>query len=364
MDLEDTKNWLALAQQPYALINQFLKQLSIHENQQPTSLFIQQWLDENNCLINHQEIDHALLWLNKPQHHLCTFNNFPQSLKSINNPPALLFLVGDIDLLYRPQIAIVGSRKPTGGGCENATFFARTLAEAGITIISGLAIGIDGLAHQATLDVNGSTIAVLGCGHETCYPKKHQELFNSIKRQGLLISEFAPQITVRAHQFPQRNRIISALSLAVLVVEAAIKSGSLITCRLAADQGRDVFAIPGDITNPMSQGCHHLIRNGACLVTDPEQIIEALNFTSHQQHFDFQPVTLNVNAQPFEDLSEDENTLLRCINRHPTSVDRLIIRSGMKMALVLSVLFSLELKNIVIATADGYFKNNRSNFFQ
>ena len=182
-------------------------------------------------------------------------------------------------MLFQPQLAIVGSRKPSSGGRENAFYFASKLAQSGLVILSGLASGIDGIAHQAALDVDGLTTAVLGCGHNYCYPKKHQTLFNHIEKNGLIISEFSPNTPVRAYQFPQRNRLISGLSQGVLVVEAAIKSGSLISCRLAADQGRDVFAIPGDITNPMTRGCHHLIRNGACLVETPEQILEELNIS-------------------------------------------------------------------------------------
>ena len=183
-------------------------------------------------------------------------------------------------------------------------------------------------------------------------------MFETIKQKGLIISEFFPDIGVRAHQFPRRNRIISGLSLAVLVVEAAIKSGSLITCKLAADQGREVFAIPGDIGNPLTRGCHHLIRNGACLVESPEQLMQELNLFSEvretkvkaSQSIKSKDLSLKISY------SKDEQILLDSLNRNPITIDRIVTRTGMKMSLVLSVLFSLELKGVVIGSVDGFFK--------
>ena len=319
---------------------------------------IESWLKKNHCKANNSDLDKNLIWLQQPDHHLFSYPQFPENLQAIKNPPAILFLAGNTDLLFQPQLAIVGSRKPTSGGRENTLYFSNHLAEAGLTLISGLAVGIDALVHQAALKVNGSTIAVLGCGHNTCYPAKHSQLFQEIKQKGLLISEFTPDTSVKSYHFPRRNRIISGLSLGVLVIEAAIKSGSLITCGLAAEQGRDVFAIPGDITNPMSRGCHHLIRQGAFLADRPEQILDELDYNSIKVDLP------DINSKPeqtnagYQNLSNDEKKLLLCINRHPPSVDNIVNRSGMKMALVLSVLFSLELKSKIIGSADGYFKRH------
>jgi len=361
MDLEQQRSWLCLAQQPYPLIREFLQQISTFnladeaDSLIEISLLIEPWLKSHKCKTDEVPVENALGWLEQSNHNLMCYPQFPEKLKTIKDPPALLFLAGDPKLLYLPMLAIVGSRKPGNAGRENARYFASNLAEAGITLISGLAVGIDGLVHQAALDAEGYTIAALGCGHNICYPRNHRTLFQDIKQKGLLISEFAPDTPVRAHQFPRRNRIISGLSMGVLVVEAAVKSGSLVTCRLAAEQGRDVFAIPGDITNPMSQGCHHLIRQGACLVETPEQILEELDWcdnfvtTSHPQG-----ELLNNNTVVKK--TADEKLLLNCLNRHPVTIDRIVNRSEMKMSLVLSLLFSLELKGLVIGSADGYFK--------
>ncbi len=353
MELDQQRCWLSLAQQPYPIAREFLKQIVNSYTESIADSLINNWLETHHCVINSEQLEHSLSWLEKKGHHLLAFPQYPERLKAIKDPPVVLFLAGDRQLLGAPQLAIVGSRKPTGGAQENTVYFARHLAEAGLTLTSGLAVGIDGLAHRTALQVKAATIAVLGCGHNTCYPYKHQSLFRDIERKGLLISEFTPDTPVKGFQFPRRNRIISGLSLGVLVVEAAIKSGSLITCRLAAEQGREVFAIPGDIANPMSRGCHYLIRQGACLVDHPKQIIEELNYIDSSTN----PEALsNSQLTLISGLSNDEIQLMHCMDRHPTNIDNLVNRSGMKMSLVLSVLFSLELKKKISGSADGYFK--------
>jgi len=356
MDLEQCKSWLSLAQQPYPLVNKFLLQLNSAGCEHEAEALINPWLKHHQCSVDHRHIENTLLWLQQPGHHLLSYPEFSEQLKAINSPPPILFLAGNPDLLFSPQLAIVGSRKPSNGGCENAVYFARDLAEAGLTLVSGLAKGIDALAHQSALAVQGKTTAVLGCGHHHCYPQQHQRLFEQIKEQGLIISEFTPDTPVRPQQFPRRNRIISGLSLGVLVVEAAIRSGSLITARLAAEQGRDVFAIPGDITNPMTRGCHHLIRHGACLVEHPEQILQELELTATVDKQQKPDTATKASTAKVRQLSKDENKLMQCINRHPTPIDHIVNRSEMKMQRVLSLLFNLELKNRITASADGYFK--------
>jgi DNA processing protein len=357
MDLEPIESWLKLNQQPYPLVNEFLKHLSCSGIKQDVAPLIDHWLAKHQATINYTELQNSLAWLEEPNHYLISYLQYPERLRAINNPPAVLFLSGNPSLLFQPQFAIVGSRKPTSGGRENTLYFTTVLARTGLVIISGLAAGIDGIAHQAALEADGLTIAVLGCGHNYCYPKIHQKLFNRIENKGLIISEFSPDTPVRAYQFPQRNRIISGLSHGLLVVEAAIKSGSLISCRLAADQGRDVFAIPGDITNPMTKGCHHLIRNGACLVEDPEQILEELNISFNPEQPT--PKSLDLFSQ-IKGLSESEFQVFSCINRHPTSIDSLQNRTQIELSELLSLLFSLEMKNKVSYSADGYYKKEPS----
>jgi DNA processing protein len=361
MELEQIRLWLSLAQQPYPIVREFLNRITVTEadsifNQsggcaiEDTGACIIYWLQKNSSKIDHHKVDKALDWLNGKDHYLLTFLDFPEQLKSIASPPAILFLAGNPQLINQPQIAIVGSRKPSNVGKENVAYFVDALVRAGLTITSGMARGIDGLAHRAALASGGQTIAVLGSGHNHCYPSQHRSLFGSIKNKGLIISEFFPDQGVRAHQFPRRNRIISGLSLAVLVIEAMIKSGSLITCKLAAEQGREVFAVPGDIGNSLTQGCHHLIRNGACLVDSPVQILQELNFLTEQVVVEVSPLGNKILY------SVDEKKVLDSLNRNPITIDRIVSRSGMKMSLVLSVLFSLELTGVVIGSVDGFFK--------
>ncbi|MEO8999657.1 MAG: DNA-processing protein DprA [Rhodanobacter sp.] len=219
-----------------------------------------------------------LAWLAAPDHRLlrCTEADFPPQLENIPQPPAAFFVMGDASLLLYPQVAIVGARSASAGGLVHARAFARALAQAGFAITSGMADGIDGAAHVAALDAGAATLAVIGTGPDQVYPRKHHALAQRIAAQGVLISEFPPGTPARADHFPRRNRIIAGLSLGTLVIEAGLRSGSLITARLAAEQGREVFALPGSIQNPLARGCHRLIRDGARLVESAAEIIETL----------------------------------------------------------------------------------------
>ncbi len=217
--------------------------------------------------------DQALLkadleWLAQTGHDLLTWDSarYPALLRHLSSPPAALYADGDPEILWQPQLAIVGSRNPTAGGIDNAREFASALVQHGLTITSGLASGIDGTAHAAAIAAGGKTIAVAGTGLDRVYPMRNRALAASIRKNGVLVSEFPPGTEPRRAHFPSRNRIISGLSLGVLVIEAGLNSGSLITARLAVEQGREVFALPGSIHNPMSKGCHRLIREGAKLV--------------------------------------------------------------------------------------------------
>lgn len=219
-----------------------------------------------------------LQWLAEPGHRLlrCTEADFPPQLENIPQPPAALFVVGDAGMLLYPQVAIVGARGASSAGLAHARAFARALAEAGFAITSGLADGIDGAAHVAALELGLPTVAVIGTGPDRVYPRKHHALARRVAEHGVLVSEFPPGTPARADHFPRRNRIIAGLALGTLVVEAGLRSGSLITARLAGEQGREVFALPGSIHNPLARGCHRLIRDGARLVEDAAEIIETL----------------------------------------------------------------------------------------
>lgn len=222
---------------------------------------------------------HALAWLERPAQRLLMWDqpDYPALLGEISDAPPLLFVAGNLDILEKPQLAMVGSRRASRPGMDTAVAFSRSLAGAGFVITSGLALGIDAAAHQAALDVGGQTIGVLGTGLEKFYPQRNRRLADAMIASGsAVLSEFPLDAGPTASNFPRRNRIISGLSLGVLVVEASVASGSLITARLAAEQGREVYAIPGSIHYPGAKGCHQLIRDGAVLVETVEHILEAL----------------------------------------------------------------------------------------
>jgi len=225
-----------------------------------------------------KERDQLLHWLAYDQHQILTLGHsgYPELLQQIADPPLMLYLAGDVELLQRPQLAIVGSRKPTIEGFNDARRFAGALSELGWCITSGLAEGIDAAAHQGCLQANGKTLAVLGTGIDRVYPRSNQPLYEQIYHQGLLISEFPLGTAPRGHNFPKRNRIVAGLSVGVLVVEAALKSGSLISARLACESGREVFAIPGSIHQAQYKGCHQLIKQGAKLTETIQDIHEEL----------------------------------------------------------------------------------------
>ncbi len=227
---------------------------------------------------NEQSITRDLQWAEKADNHIITCHDpaYPVLLLELPDPPLLLYVHGSVSLLSEPQLAIVGSRNPSSSGEQTAIDFARHLAAAGLVITSGLALGIDAASHRGALDVDAPTIAVMGTGLDRVYPARHRDLARQIAEQGSLVSEFPIGTPPKPENFPQRNRIISGLSLGTLVVEAAIRSGSLISARYAMEQGREVFAIPGSIHNPLARGCHHLIRQGAKLVETAEDVIDEL----------------------------------------------------------------------------------------
>lgn len=304
-----------------------------------------------------RSIDRDLAWLEQPNRHLLTRNDprYPQLLASSSDPPPVLFVQGDPELLSGIQFAMVGSRNPSASGRQTALEFARCLAEGGLIIDSGLAVGIDAACHRGALQAGGHTIAVTGTGLDRVYPARHRKLAHQIAEQGALVSEFPPGTAPTRANFPRRNRIISGLSVGTLVVEAAARSGSLITARLAAEQGREVFAIPGSIHNPLARGCHQLIRQGAKLVETAADIIEELwPLLGHLQELPATPGSPAVSDKE-QNWDAEYQRLLEVLGFDPLPVDLLIERSGLTAESVSSMLLLLELEGYVSSAPGGHY---------
>jgi DNA processing protein len=282
---------------------------------------------------------------------LCTEAAYPPMLAQTAGGPAVLFVLGSVEVLHTPQLAMVGARKPTAAGRKNARDFAASLARAGLTITSGLAMGVDAASHEGALQAGGTTVAVFGTGLDTVYPTENARLADRIRERGALVSEFPPRTAPVARNFPRRNRIISGLSHGTLVVEATHRSGSLITARLAAEQGRDVFAIPGSIHSPLSRGCHKLIREGAKLVEEPLDVVSELQipllgqWVSHSAR----------NAQDSPALDKEYEMLLDALGFEPATLDVLVARTGLPGAALASMLLILELEGRVAALPGGRY---------
>ena len=324
------------------------------------------------------QVEQDLVWLQKDQNQLLTLFDaqYPRLLRDIAEPPPLLFVHGHSDVLNDPQLAIVGARKPTADGRRTAREFAQHLARSGLTITSGLALGIDAESHQGALAADGQTIAVMGTGLDRVYPARNRDLAYAIAESGALVSELPPGTPPLAENFPRRNRIISALSMGTLVVEAAQQSGSLITARLAGEQGREVFAIPGSIHNPMARGCHALIRQGAKLVETAQDILEELApmmralLADESQavaaapyaapHADALGTHAEAPVQPVAELAAEYQDLLAHMSSEPLAVDVLVERSGLTVDAVSSMLLILELQGYVTAAPGGCYSRYQS----
>jgi DNA processing protein len=304
-----------------------------------------------------EAIEHDLEWHEKPGNRIvcCTDPDYPPLLLQIPAPPPLLYVHGNCGILGEPQLAMVGSRNPTASGQQTATDFARHLSAAGLVITSGMALGIDAASHHGALDTGGPTIAIMGTGLDRVYPARHHNLARQIAEKGALVSEFPVSTPPLAENFPRRNRIISGLSLGTLVIEAALRSGSLITARYAGEQGREVFAIPGSIHNPLARGCHHLIRQGAKLVETATDVIDELSTLA---------AACTANRQKDEAVTQTVHTwkpdaeytqLLDNIDFHNTSVDQLVIRSGLTPAEVSSMLLQLEMSGYIASSPGGLY---------
>lgn len=296
-----------------------------------------------------------LAWLAEPDRHLIprVDARYPPLLRDLPDSPLALFVLGDPACLAEPQLAVVGSRNPTPSGRDNAFEFARHLVGAGLTITSGLAAGIDGAAHRGALAGRGRTVAVVGTGLDRVYPAEHLELAHAIAAHGALVSEFPLGSRPTPGHFPKRNRLISGLSLGTLVVEATPHSGSLITARLAGEQGRETFAIPGSIHNPQARGCHALIRQGAKLVETAADILEELGQLAHA--LTAAPRGTEVESPAGPPLDSEYRALLAELDDTPTPVDLLVQRSGLTAETVSSMLLVLELQGYVSSAAGGLY---------
>ena len=299
------------------------------------------------------------LWLTQqPNRFVVSYfdENYPSLLKEVSSPPLLLFCQGNVGLLHAPQVAMVGSRAATISGKETAKRIAHDLAVHGICVTSGLAAGIDSCAHRGALNAHGATIAVMGCGLNTIYPKSNLGLASEILNHGLLVSEFWPDITPKASQFPRRNRIVSGLSLGVVVVEAADKSGSLITARLAVEQNREVFAVPGSVNNPKVAGCHKLITQGAKLITSVADILEELTHYNLVRDIENTEKGSQDNIHTCSESESSVDPILINVGFDTTAVDVIAQRCNLTVEHVLERLLMLELSGQVSSQPGGYIR--------
>ncbi|HSH07405.1 MAG TPA: DNA-processing protein DprA [Burkholderiales bacterium] len=300
-------------------------------------------------------VERALAWSQQPGCAIVTLGDaaYPSRLLETSDPPSLLYIRGNPDVLRRPSLAIVGSRNATAQGARNAERFARAFSDAGLSIVSGLALGIDGAAHRGALEGRGSTAAVLGTGVDIVYPARHVDLAEAIAAHGALVSEFPLATQPAAGHFPRRNRLISGLTLGCLVVEAALESGSLITARAALEQGREVFAIPGSIHSPLSKGCHALIKSGAKLVESAEDVLSELSALLPRS------VAARSTAPLASPDAPQDPLLLKLMGDDPVDVEALRARTGWPAERITAELLQLELAGRVETLAGGLFQRLR-----
>ena len=345
-------------------------------------------------------VEFCLRWAEQPRQHILSWDNlhYPPLLREIFSPPLILFIKGELSLFQQQALAIVGARNPTHTGLEVAHQIASELSDLGFVIVSGLARGIDGAAHQGALEKKGLTMAVLGSGLEHIYPVSHQTLaMNILEKGGMLISEFLPLIPPKAENFPRRNRIISGLSLGVIVIEATLRSGSLITAGYALEQNREVFAVPGSIRNPLSQGCHALLKEGATLVDSTEDIMKEFSFSpilrkcwadkavlanfsfdreehlekkkskaplyfNHRDNLDLSLIPQKNHIKPIQKkkdlarLDSQDKKLVECLGFEMTSIDILMARTGLTIDKLLARLSTLQLQGYIDVVPGGYVR--------
>jgi DNA processing protein len=296
----------------------------------------------------------ALDWLDAPGHGIVALDDadYPRLLLEVGDPPPVFYCIGRRELLARPAIAIVGSRNATPQGIADAEAFAAALSAAGLTIVSGLALGIDAAAHRGGLTGAGSSVAVVGTGPDRVYPAKNRRLAHDIAAAGLIVSEFAPGTPPLPQNFPRRNRLVSGLARGVLVIEATLSSGSLITARFAGEQGREVFALPGSIHSPFSKGCHKLLREGAKLVETAQDVLDEFGMPNARGA----PARAAVEDSKDGDLTTDERAVLAALGHAPEGIDALCSRSGLAPEAVAGALLALELEGRVAPLPGGVWQ--------
>lgn len=307
-------------------------------------------------------IERGLNWLQQPGCALIGWHQdaYPTALRHVPSPPPFLFIKGRQELLWAPQVAIVGTRNPSAAGAETARYFALCLAESGYTVTSGLATGIDSAAHEGALQ-HGTTVAALATGPDLVFPASNEALYARISQAGVIITEHAPGVPALRSHFPARNRLIAGLSQGTLVIEAAIRSGALITARLAAELGKEVMAVPGSIHNPVASGCHQLIREGAHLVAMPEEVAQILALSSQNPHLPQMPfahTTPNhgtLAANPGE-LNSTQQQVWRALGHDSVAIDTLCLRTGLTAADISSILIGMELAGWVENHAGRYHR--------
>ena len=325
---------------------------------------ISEWRAQGDTFVVAKKARRDAAWMQEHCVHLLSLSDprYPPLLLEITDPPPLLYVWGSLDCLSAPQLAVVGSRRPSKQGLSDSRDFAAMLAAGGFVITSGLAYGIDAVAHRAALDVGGRTIAVLGSGIDTIYPAAHKDLAAAISRQGAVISEFPLGTPPRSNQFPSRNRIISGLSLGVLVIEAAVQSGSLVTARLAAEQNREVFALPGSIHNPVSRGCNSLIRQGATLVQSADDIFSELRgwLGTELSVIPTPVITSQVVSASMPELGEDEAQVFALVGSAPISLDEILLGAAQPLPALLAILAELELMGLVKSCGGSYCRSTEA----
>lgn len=371
MKLEEARDWLRLAAVPGlggASQRLLLKAFGLPEaifEARPTALAAVVGESLAQRIAGAEDdaaLEAGLAWLAEPDNHLLTLADpeYPRSLLDTEDPPPLLYVKGRLELLGRPALAVVGSRNGTAQGERNARAFAATLSQAGLTIVSGLALGIDAAAHQGGLEGVGATVAVIGTGPDRIYPARNAELARQIAAQGAIVSEFPVGTPALAGNFPRRNRIIAGLAQGCLVVEAAERSGSLITARLAAEAGREVFAIPGSIHSPQSRGCHKLIKQGAKLVESAQDVLEELRLTifSERSEPDNTPSPREGGGGgfSFDVANSGEDLLLSAIGHDSCTLDTLVQRTGLTPDNLLAMLLPLELEGRLAQLPGGLYQ--------
>ena len=360
----DLVYWLMLLKAPHVGVRSFYKALEIFET--PEQVFSASKAQLKDCgLFRKAAIDFIekndkslvapdLSWAKTKDCHILTLIDkaYPEQLKTLADPPPVLYVRGNVDCLSEPQLGIVGSRNPSVSGKKHAQDFAQSLSKQGIIVTSGMASGIDASAHIGALEADRPTIAVCGTGLDRIYPAKHKSLAHQIATKGALVSEFCIGTAPIAANFPRRNRIISGLSLGVLVVEASIKSGTMITAKLAADQNREVFAIPSTIDNPLSKGCHQLIKQGAKLVENIADILDELQLPTS-----YSPDQMT-DAISTKDVDNTPSVLLKYLSYEAISIDEMVEKSGLSPQIITQELLLLELENRVIKIEGrGYLLN-------